>query len=156
MEHTLRYRSSRSDVWRWYWRTWRAKLWRTHVLVATVIAFVLSGSSFESVNLASWGLWYLVAQLAVTALFASVPQVMFKASERVLAVSPQGWSTQIGKQSGSRTWAEVTSIGDEDGRVLIAGTNGNALIIPVRAFADSQQREKFLKDIRQWKDAYGG
>ena len=156
MEHTLRYRSSRSDVWRWYWRTWRAKLWRTHVLVATVAAFVLSESTFESINLASWGLWYLVAQLAVTALFASVPQVMFKASERVLAVSPQGWSTRIGKQSVSRTWAEVASIGDEDGRVLIAGTNGHALIIPARAFADSQYREQFVKDIQQWKDAFAG
>ena len=156
MEHTLRYRSSRSDVWRWYWRTWRAKLWRTHVLVATVAAFVLSESTFESINLASWGLWYLVAQLAVTALFASVPQVMFKASERVLAVSPQGWSTQIGKRSVSRTWAEVASIGDEDGRVLIAGTNGHALIIPARAFADSQYREQFVKDIQQWKDAFAG
>ncbi len=154
MEHTLRYRSSRAEVWRWYWKTWKAKLWRTHVLIAAVVALALS--AFERGNFASWGLWYLVAQPAVTTLFALIPQVMFKPSERILTVSPRGWSTRIGKQSASRTWAEVASIGDENGKVLISGTNGNALIIPACAFADRQCREQFVKDIQQWKHAYAG
>jgi hypothetical protein len=156
MEHTLRYCSSRTDVWRWYWKAWKAKLWRTHVLVAALTAGLLFGARFETTNLASLGLWFVVSQLAVTAMFAAIPQIMFKASERVLVVSPQGWSTKIGKQSGSRTWAEVASIAEEDGQVIITGKNGNTLIIPPGAFADSEFRLRFLQDIQQWKTAYAG
>jgi hypothetical protein len=134
---------------------WRAKLWWYHALLAVLIAIALSVAISERFNLASFGVWFLAAQLAVTTLFAALPQLMFKGSERTLVVNAQGWSTQIGNKSGSRTWSEVASVGEDDGKVVIAGTNGNALVIPAGAFQDSRSRKQFMDDVQRWRNAHG-
>jgi hypothetical protein len=150
MNHTLRYRSSRAEVWRWYWRAWRKKLWAIHVLVALAVSFVRSGSSLGAVHTARWLLFSAVLFPVIVVLFAAIPQVMFKETERTLEVSPEGWSTRIGKQKGSRSWTQVASIHEDGGAVEIVGTNGNALIIPARAFSSREAKELFLNDVRQW------
>jgi hypothetical protein len=154
MEYSIRYCSSRSDIWHWYWRFFKDKLWRIHVLFAVIMAFSFSGSNLKHIDLFSWGLWYLAWQPMVTVLFATIPQILFKSSERILRVDKQGWATQIGKKSASRTWAQVASIRDDSGYIIITGTNGNALIIPKNAFSEMSTREQFIKDVQQWKSAY--
>jgi hypothetical protein len=57
--------------------------------------------------------------------------------------------------SGSRKWSEVASVEDAAGAVLIKGKNGNALVVPPRAFESSAQREQFVKDACSWHRANG-
>jgi hypothetical protein len=148
MIRTIRYYSSRVDVWRWYWQAWRTKFWRLHVLLAAFLVFVLPGAHFNDAG--AWALRFTIALVAVTLLMAAVPQVLFKSAKRTLHVGPEGWSTQVGTVSGSARWCEVASIQERDGAILIESVNGNALIVPSRAFSDAATRQQFLSDIRQW------
>ncbi len=90
--------------------------------------------------------WLKVAviALALPALFALYPQLRFKPQERVLALDADGVATTIGKRGGTVRWSEVREVRDE-GAVTIEGTNGNALVVPERAFISSEQRRAFVK-----------
>lgn len=156
MQHTLRYRSSRRDIWHWYWQAWRARRWKFHVAIALVMSIsmpVPRAGGFDYAGAAGWFVIALSVLVVTSALFS---QILFKRVERILVVDARGWSTQIGRRSGARTWAEVAAITEEPGRVIIDGTNGNALIIPEAAFGGAAGRRQFLADIRQWKAAYAG
>jgi hypothetical protein len=155
--HTLRYFSSRKEIWRWYWRTWAHGLWRYHVfiglLVATFQGEVRGLSNFRPIT-------FLITALAVVLacmLFFSLwPQIRFKRAERTLSVSPGGWTTKIGSLTGTRSWSEVREIIEEPGTICIVGTNRNALIIPARAFEGEDARRHFSADIRQWHQSANG
>lgn len=97
-----------------------------------------------------------IALLAITVLLVLLPQILFKCAERTLTVGPEGWSTQIGKLSGSRRWADVVSIQDGMNLIIITGKNGNALIVPNRAFPDLASRRQFLADVRYWHSGHYG
>ena len=145
-EHTVRYSSSRPEVWSWYWKSWRQKLWIFHVLIAALLTFMIAGKN----GIGSMGVCFLVVLPITTLVLAAVPQVLFKHTERILRVTPAGWHTQIGKRVGSRRWTEVASIKDDAGNIVITGKNQNALIVPPRAFPDTSFREQFLEDIQDW------
>lgn len=151
--YSLRYGSSRADVWRWYWRAWRAKYWWWHLLMAAVITWESLAIQDSHVQLSTFLLRFLWVTPTLVALLAAWPQVAFKSQERLLEVGPEGWFTRIAKKSGSRTWRMVGSIQDNDEIISIVSTSGNALLIPKRAFQDEVSREAFLADIRRWKDS---
>lgn len=140
MTYTLRYRSSRAEVWRAYWRYWRAKLWYVHAVFAGAVAFGMSRTEIWRGDFLSW----------VTA-----SQVLFKSAERTLEVGPDGWSTQIGKKTGNRKWSELVPVREENGVVVIAGKSGNALLIPSRAFESEAQRKAFMEDASRWCAEHG-
>lgn len=148
--YTIRYSSSRAELWQWYWRTWRKSLWRIHAAAAIILGFVLSGSHLDVVHLTLWLAYTLLSFPMVVAAFAAFPQLKFKSQERILQAGQEGWASQIGRMSGSRMWSEVASIDDEAGTVVIRGINGNALVVPARAFISNKQRQQFVKDIREW------
>jgi YcxB-like protein len=150
MSHTIRYRSSRREVWRWYRQAWKKRLWRLHFGIAVAFGFVLSGATVSAANAPSWFGYSVMVFLSAVVLSALVPQFLFKAEERTLEVNPEGWATKIGTKSGAIDWRHVASIQKTDESIVIQGTNGNALIVPTRAFASSQQRESFLNDVKQW------
>lgn len=150
MNHIVHYSSSRSEIWHWYWREWRRRLWPIHAASSIIVGFSLSGNSINPSDLIQWIAYSVAVFPIVVAVFASVPQIMFKSTERSLRIGPDGWSSIIGKKSGSRTWAEVAAVREEAGSVVISGTNGNALIIPPRAFSDETSRQQFLSDARLW------
>lgn len=151
--YSLRYRSRRMEVWRWYWRAWRTKFWWSHLLSAAAAFFILvsiSGAHLESGKLL---LGYLLTALILVILMAAWPQVMFKGQERVLDVGPEGWSTQIGRKSGSRPWSQVASIESALGLIAIVSTSGNSILVPERAFSNLAAKEAFLQDTRRWHKA---
>lgn len=150
MTWTLSYASARSDIWRWYWRTWRKKLWMTHVAVALVLGLALATSGGQSLAPDAWARSSLAVFPVVVIGFAAFPQLAFKLQVRVLAVGPDGWSTTIGQTSGSRRWSEVAAVEEDGEAVVIQGTNGNALIVPGRAFKSADDRRQFLADARRW------
>jgi hypothetical protein len=150
MSYNLRYRSSRAEVWRWYWRAWRSRLWVTHLLFAGVVsmsAVQLQHLPFNAITL----LLVFAAALPITILsFALWPQVAFKNQERVLSVGPDGWSTTIGDRTGSKRWSEISSVQAAPDSIVITSSSGNALVIPDRAFLSPGAVQQFLKDAQAW------
>jgi len=145
-EHTVRYRSSRKEVWNWYWKSWLRKLWIFNVLIAASLTLVIAGQN----GIGNMGVCFLVLFPITALLLAAGPQILFKRAERILRVTPAGWHTQIGKRVGSRSWSDVASIKDEDGNIIITGKNLNALIVPLRALPDPSFRHQFLEDVQDW------
>jgi hypothetical protein len=141
----IQYFSLRSEVWRFYWRSWRQRLWKFHLFIFgsfTVVVFVcaiLGGTapSVAGVNAFGWGLLSIVW-------LPLYPLLKFKPQMRVLEISAEGISTAIGKLSARRSWHEIASITEADGNFVILGKNGNAFIVPPRAFDSDNSRLAFL------------
>lgn len=76
-----------------------------------------------------------------------------KTAKRTLTVSGAGISTEIGRLRGQIPWEKVEVITDTPQFVLIARTNGNALVIPNRAFSGPEHRSQFLSKIKGWMPA---
>jgi hypothetical protein len=150
MTYTLRYRSSRVEVWRAYWRLWRARLWYVHAIFAVAVAFGLSRTEVMRGDIYSWVTAACVTFTLILVISVSASQLLFKNGERTLEVGPDGWSTRIGKKTGSRKWSELAPVREENGVVVIAGKSGNALLIPSHAFESEAQRKAFMEDVSQW------
>lgn len=153
---TIRYSSSRREVWRRYWRAWAKPkgLWRHHAFVALLLATVhAERQGFSHFSSTEFFVTALAAMLGCMLFLPLWPQIRFKPAERTLSVSPTGWSTQIGKLSAARSWSEVREIIEENDTIVVVGNNENALIIPLRAFDDKERRLRFLTDVRAWHAA---
>lgn len=146
--HTLRYRSSRNEIWRMYWRAWRKKLWVIHVLFAAEVAWLCSNNT-----LASIALWFVIWLPIVVACLAAFPQIMFKPHDRMLHLTPEGWSTTIGSKSGSMSWKAIRDLAETPEGLLIVGVNGNAMVVPQRAFTDVSHRAAVVADVKGWFSA---
>jgi len=96
--------------------------------------------------------WLSVTTAAV-ALLPLWPLVRFKSDERTLTIHPGGISTKIGERGAEIRWADVRQIRDERDAVLIVSQNGNAFIVPARAFNGDVQRMAFLVAAREWHEA---
>ena len=157
VSYTLHYSSSRAEVWRWYWRAWSkpAGLWRIHLAIGVGIALGLVHFQEDLAHIH----WARVLTHAVLAsatcmvLFPLWPLIRFKPAERTLHVDPTGWRTTIGNRSGARAWKDIHDVSERNGVVAITGKNGNALLIPARAFATRAAREQFVVDARRWHAA---
>lgn len=152
--HTLWYHSSRQEIWSWYWRAWARGLWRYPLVLGLLIAALQA----EHRGLSHASVWSLIATAVLGALacmvfFALWPQLRFKPTERTLSVDSNGWTTTIGARRGARTWKEIREIVEGSGTVCIVGSNGNALVIPTRAFNTDDARHRFIADIQQWHRA---
>ena len=137
MTLTLNYRSSRAEVWRWYWRAWCQPrgLWRFHlslfILVAGILLWGWAGSRPLTAN--DLVLSATIGLLAV-AWLPLWPLIQFKPQERVLTFDEHGASTTIGPKSGTVLWRDVARIDDIGGIIAITRKNVNAFLIPNRAF----------------------
>jgi hypothetical protein len=153
--YTLQYSSTRAEVWRWYWRAWAAPngLWRVHALAVVAIAAVLWPLGLSPVH-QPWRFFEIAGVLVVVALAFMIlwPQLRFKSKSRVLKVDANGWSTQIGDLSGSRSCKDVLAVEDGDGAIVLVSANGSAIIVPNRAFADDTARGEFLCAVRRWHE----
>lgn len=153
---TIRYSSSRREVWRWYWRAWAKPkgLWRYHALLALTLAVAhAEAQELSHFSPTAFLTTAAVAMLSCMLVFSLWPQIRFKPAERTLSVSPIGWATQIGKLSAARSWNDVREIIEEGDTIVVVGTNQNALIIPSRAFADEENQRRFLTTVRMWHGA---
>ena len=148
------YTSTRGEVWRWYWRAWARPLglWRVHALFSLAAAASLTSRAAggESFGLARFVAAFSVTFGACLLLLPLWPQLRFKPQRRILTIDATGWTTQIGNVHGSRSWGAVRSVEDRPEAITFVSSNGNALIVPNRAFSDKSAREAFLSDARRW------
>jgi hypothetical protein len=154
MTITLTYRSSRSEVWRWYARAWSSRLWRVHLayFVGTTALVLWQRSRIHALEARDLAIAMGLGALGVV-FFALWPQLRFKPQERVLTLDERGAHTVIGAQSGSVPWAEVASVEVKQGVIAITGKNGNAFLIPSRAFATDDERLRVVRLIEGWHRA---
>ncbi|PTR34936.1 hypothetical protein C8J98_101195 [Luteibacter sp. OK325] len=99
---------------------------------------------------ASIALWFVILLPIVVACLAAFPQLMFKPQERMLQLTPEGWSSTIGSKSGSKPWKEIRGLAETPEGLLIVGDNGNAMVVPQRAFVDGSHRAAVVADVRSW------
>ena len=151
---TIEYSTSRAEIWRWYWHAWARPLglWRYHILIAGsvfVLIYLLGPHSQSALRLATTG--GFVALVLVLVLFPLWPQLKFKPEIRTLSVDQQGVSTKVGTWHAVIPWREVGRIVPGADETYIEGKNGNAFIVPNRAFIAPQQRVEFLECAGQWR-----
>jgi hypothetical protein len=142
----------RREVWQWYWRAWRHRLWRTHALLVAIVAMATllrTGLSAPHVALA------LALGLLAVSWLPVFPLIAFKSNERTLRVDERGIDTAIGRQSATRTWGDVAAIDRQAGAVVIRLKNGNAFIVPRRAFASDEEQATFVEAVSAWHRAAG-
>ena len=151
MAHTVRYSTTRLGAWRFYWRTWRSRLWMMHIATAAIYGLVPLIFMPGLRDLGGWAVASLIAFAVVVVISASIPQLRFKSSERVLTVDESGWSTQIGAKSGARSWRATLPIYEQSGAVVIPSTRTIALVIPNRAFTSEAERRQFIQDVAAWQ-----
>jgi hypothetical protein len=149
MDYTLSYRSTRGDVWRWYWRMWRRKFWLVQLLLSVCIVVVM----FQITRGSLFSLLLLLVLCFVGAIvvFSSVPQILFKSATRTLSVSESGWVTTVGSKSGARHWNEIGPIEENATHVILTTWSGSAMLIPKTAFTTEEQAQQFVAQARQWQ-----
>ena len=85
------------------------------------------------------------------------PMMMFKPQERTLTLNDEGLATTIGERVGTRAWTEIDAVRERDGYIEIIVRNGNAYIVPPRAFRSTSERYEFLAFAeRAWVAARSG
>jgi hypothetical protein len=138
---SVRYHSRRGEVWSAYGRLWRERLWKRHLAFA---AMVVAGLLLFGGLPASPGRWAAIALVALALpLFQTLyPQLAFKPQERVLTLDASGIVTTIGKRAGEVPWSEVAEVHQGE-NVTITLTNGNAFVVPARAFASEEEQRRF-------------
>ena len=144
----LHYTSQRNEVWQWYWKTWRERLWKLHVplfVILSVSFFVIAGGPSHPPSSIIVAIALTLGALAFMVVY---PQLRFKPQRRFLVLNEDGLRTTIGKKSGSRSWREIKSVAELSGYVIITGKNGNAFIIPPRAFDSLATRESVLSFVK--------
>jgi hypothetical protein len=166
---TLKYRADRRERWNWYRRSFLSPrgLWGYWLVVALAISIVVLGIQTMGYPVGMSG--YVIGAAVLILLlvfFVTYPQVAYNPRERTLIVSEKGIETSLGTATGKRSWQDVSSIADfgETIAIVIAGgtrfgpfwirtLNGNAFIVPNRAFANPVQRAAFLEHIQAWHKA---
>ena len=160
MAVTLSYRSSRAEIWRWYWVAWRRPrgLWRYHLALFALAAGATLRLLGRTRTLGP-GEWAIAAVVGLVAIvwMPLWPEARFKLQERRLVLDQQGLATSIGSRSGETAWRDVASIETDMDTISINLANKSAYIIPSRAFSSSDERSRCLSMIRKWhSDAASG
>jgi hypothetical protein len=151
MDITLQYTSSRQEVWRWYWRKWRRSLWMVHGFFAIVIVFIAFTARSDTFMFTPLRAVYaLLAVAGMEVFFIGFPQLAFKPQGRTFAVNETGIATRIGRRRASINWSSIKSIEDIQGEIIVSRRNGNAFLIPERAFLSQAERTDFLSKINNW------
>lgn len=152
---TVRYATTRAELWRFYLHAWRNGLWRQHAAIAVflLLAGVLftRGAPLAAGAVSGAGL----ALVAVAFLFAW-PQLRYKPQERVLTIAPSGVTTEIAGKSGSWAWSDIAAVEESPGEVILRNRSGNAFIVPARAFAAPARRKVFAERARRWRQGGEG
>ncbi len=151
---SVRYASSRAEVWRAYWRAWASRgVWRFHAGLAVLVGVIAALRGLDVSACLADGAAAFALCLVV---FPLLSQLMFKPAMREFTIDATGWQTRIGAQTATRAWREVRTVADAGDLIEIIGVNGNSMLVPRRAFADGRARAEFLAAAVAWHAAAQG
>jgi len=108
----------------------------------------------------------LLVTLVFFAFFVVSPQLSYKPRERILHVGPEGLDTASGTMSTKRKWEDISLVVEHPRYIAltVAGgsflgfcwlrmINGNAFVIPRRAFESDANFLEFARAVHQWHSA---
>ena len=103
MSFKVEYASRRREVWAWYWRAWRERLWKTHLVVFLAVTAMASLYAKGSGALLPASVAIGLA-LGITAIICIqiYPHLMFKSQKRTLRTDEEGILTTIKNRSSLR------------------------------------------------------
>ena len=149
MAQTIKYESKRSEIWKWYWQNWKAKLWRFHVLIFTGVTFIMLIVLTFGRQPSLLNLFIALSCGALSIVWLPIfPILAFKPQMRTLTVEDSGVSTSIGTKSKVYEWKEFSRVTDENGTIVISLKNLNSFIVPQRAFETDLSRIAFLNFVK--------
>jgi len=153
MPITVQYFSTRHEIYLWYLNMWKKKIWKVHLLIFCVPIFLIAlpmaagKKPFDMETI----LGSIAAGAALVGAMWAYPLLMFKPSPRTVSADEVGIKTSIGKKSMSRSWADIGAVNESaEGGVIISVRNGNAIIVPPRAFYSAKIRADFVDSVRNW------
>lgn len=129
-------------MWDWYWRTWRVKFWQMHTvyfLVILIISLVLARGPLLVRLIVG-----LIFGAVVIGLMVAYPQFLFRREVKALRLDGEGIERAMGGERLRRPWQELRSVVDHGSYIALTMIEGNAFIVPTKAFADPGQREEFI------------
>ena len=147
---TIEYASRRGEIWTWYWKAWRQRLWKSHLRIFAIVA----GLAYLFLSYPSPPAF---ATLAIPAAIGALPvillilypQLRFKPQTRTVTIGTSGITTVVGRKSGRISWKNIRSVNEDRGYVVVQGSSGNAFIIPPRAFETPETRAGFVATMME-------
>jgi len=96
--------------------------------------------------------YFLAIGFGILAIFLAplLSMVLAKTDKRVLSINPNGIETRIGSREGKVSWTAIDSINVTDKLILITGKSANVFTIPQRAFINEEQRNSFIRLIKEY------
>ncbi|MBY0582484.1 MAG: YcxB family protein [Sphingomonas sp.] len=149
MSIAISYASTRAEVWQYYWRLWRARLWKTHLLVfmaVGILTYLMLPIEARS-GLSAMGKVGLAGSSPLIFLIL-YPMLRFKPQVREVKLDQKGITTSIGRRHGDIPWSDVAAVDADESSLVIRCSNLNALIVPARAFANPEKRAEFEAFVR--------
>ncbi len=151
----IAYALRRNEVWRWYWRAWRRRLWMFHLLLVVLIAAEFYAASPNAPMLIGVFLPTLLFAVPAIALMVAYPQIRFKSETRTLTLAAAGLETTIKGRRREYRWADFSSVAQVDDDVVLQTKRMNAFIIPPRAFASPEDQSAFAAFVKNAVAATG-
>jgi hypothetical protein len=153
MEYKLNYSTTRTELFIWYWKVWRAYLWKIHLILVLLLSISIGLFGFD------WNITdYKIIPLSIIIFFIILlisiiyPQIMYKSSIRELKTDKSGIYTVIGKEIGTVNWNEIQKIEVVSNSIALIGKSYNAFVVPRRAFNNEEQYQQFLTAIKGWHE----
>ncbi|MFA6114533.1 MAG: YcxB family protein [Sphingomonas sp.] len=144
---TIEYASRRGEIWTWYWRAWRQRLWKSHLRIFLIVSVLADLILFGTASP------HLAVPMAIgaipVALLILYPQIRFKPQTRTITIGTSGVTTVVGRKSGRISWKNIRSVTEERGYVVVEGSSGNAFIIPPRAFDTPETQATFVATAKE-------
>src|SRR5262249_19777485 len=128
-----------------------AGLWRFKLLLGVAAALAAAAEQgFARIGWSDIAVDVTVCTAICMAMLPLWPQLNFKSQVRTLEVNEAGFRTVIGRQKAERLWTQIQSIRDDGETVVLTTLQGNAMLIPSRAFAGAPDCDRFVADIKRW------
>lgn len=158
MSITISYASRRSEVWRWYWRSWRRMLWKFHALIFATLVILESFFRYGRLPREPSELGTVAAIGIVPILLMPLyPLIRFKPQLCSFTADDRRISTSIGRKHGRIAWQDIAAVRMDGDFIVIERRNLNAFVIPPRAFQDNVAKLRFYDFVSAMvRDARSG
>jgi len=144
---TVRYALTREELRAWYKVTWLRRLWVYHLAIAVLLCGSLTLAGIGGSTASGFAVGG-AASAMVIAFMVVWPQLRYRPEERSLTFDAEGLSFARGSQTGRMAWAQIGSVADADGGVIVTGRNQSAFIVPTRAFGGEAEKAAAFNTIR--------
>jgi hypothetical protein len=145
----IAYALGRNEVWRWYWRAWRRRLWMFHLLLVVLIAAEFYAASPKASLVTGVPLPTLICALPAISLMVAYPQLRFKPETRTVTLTGDGLDTTIKGKSRKYSWGDIRSVTELNDYVILKNRKMIAFIVPPRTFASPDDRDTFADFVKK-------